>query len=112
MLVRLRTAETDQHARHATWFEAFFDLVFVFAFTEVTTFWLEHSSWGGLGRGLLVLLVLWWVWASYAWLTNAADAEAGRAGAGPGQVRERERGAGSLPEADAEAAGPGTRERG
>ena len=56
--------------------ELFFDLVFVFAFTQVTTIWLEHTSWGGLGRGLLVLLVLWWVWASYAWLTNAADAQA------------------------------------
>ncbi|HVH52033.1 MAG TPA: low temperature requirement protein A, partial [Gaiellaceae bacterium] len=57
--------------------ELFFDLVFVFALTEVTTLWLEQSSWGGLGRGLLVLAVLWWVWASYAWLTNAADADAG-----------------------------------
>ena len=57
--------------------ELFFDLVFVFAFTQVTTLWLEQRSWGGLGRGLLVLVVLWWVWASYAWLTNAADADTG-----------------------------------
>ena len=57
--------------------ELFFDLVFVFALTQVTTLWLEQSSWGGLGRGLLVLAVLWWVWASYAWLTNAADSELG-----------------------------------
>jgi low temperature requirement protein LtrA len=57
--------------------ELFFDLVFVFAFTQVTTLWLEQSSWAGLGRGLLVLAVLWWVWASYAWLTNVADAGAG-----------------------------------
>jgi low temperature requirement protein LtrA len=53
--------------------ELFFDLVFVFAFTQVTTLWLGQRSWDGLGRGLLVLAVLWWVWASYAWLTNAAD---------------------------------------
>jgi low temperature requirement protein LtrA len=57
--------------------ELFFDLVFVFAFTQVTTLWLEHDSWSGLVRGLLVLAVLWWVWASYAWLTNIADADAG-----------------------------------
>jgi low temperature requirement protein LtrA len=57
--------------------ELFFDLVFVFAFTQVTTLWLEQQTWGGLGRGLLVLAALWWVWASFAWLTNAADAEAG-----------------------------------
>ena len=55
--------------------ELFFDLVFVFAFTQVTTFWLDHSSWGGLGRGFLVLLALWWVWASFAWLTNTANVE-------------------------------------
>jgi low temperature requirement protein LtrA len=57
--------------------ELFFDLVFVFAFTQVTTLWLEHDTWGGLIRGLLVLAVLWWVWASYSWLTNIADADAG-----------------------------------
>jgi low temperature requirement protein LtrA len=57
--------------------ELFFDLVFVFAFTQVTTLWLEQETWGGLARGLLVLVALWWVWTSFAWLTNAADAEAG-----------------------------------
>jgi low temperature requirement protein LtrA len=66
-----------ERERRVSSVELFFDLVFVFAFTQVTTFWLEHVSWAGLGRGLLVLLVLWWVWASFAWLTNAANAEAG-----------------------------------
>jgi low temperature requirement protein LtrA len=53
--------------------ELFFDLVFAFAFTQVTTLLLEHATWGGLARGLLVICALWWAWASYAWLTNAAD---------------------------------------
>ncbi|MGB2876078.1 MAG: low temperature requirement protein A [Gaiellaceae bacterium] len=57
--------------------ELFFDLVFVFAFTQVTTLLLEDVTWAGLGRGLLVLAVLWWAWASYAWLTNTVDAGAG-----------------------------------
>jgi low temperature requirement protein LtrA len=57
--------------------ELFFDLVFVFAFTQVTTLWLDEPTWGGLARGLLVLAALWWIWAGCAWLTNAADAEAG-----------------------------------
>jgi len=56
--------------------ELFFDLVFGFAFAQVTTFWVDHRSWDGLGRGLLVLAVLWWVWASFAWLTNTANTEA------------------------------------
>jgi low temperature requirement protein LtrA len=60
--------------------ELFFDLVFVFAFTQVTTLWLEQDCWGGLARGLLVLAVLWWVWASYSWLTNIATPTRGSSG--------------------------------
>lgn len=56
--------------------ELFFDLVFAFAFTQVTTLLLEHATWGGLARGLLVICALWWAWASYAWLTNTADVDA------------------------------------
>jgi low temperature requirement protein LtrA len=57
--------------------ELFFDLVFVFAFTQVTTLLYEDVTWAGLGRGLLVLAVLWWAWASYAWLTNTVTADSG-----------------------------------
>jgi len=56
--------------RRVTPTELFFDLVFVFAFTQVTTLLIDDPTWGGLGRGLLVVAVLWWAWASYAWLTN------------------------------------------
>jgi low temperature requirement protein LtrA len=54
--------------------ELFFDLVFVFAFTEVTTVFSDEPTWAGLGHGLLILAALWWAWASYAWLTNTVDA--------------------------------------
>ena len=57
--------------------ELFFDLVFVFGFTQVTTLLHEDPSWGGIGRSVLVLSALWWAWASYAWLTNSVDAEDG-----------------------------------
>ena len=57
--------------------ELFFDLVFVFAFTQVTTLLSHDPTWRGLGRGVLVLAVLWWAWSSYAWLTNAVDPEEG-----------------------------------
>jgi low temperature requirement protein LtrA len=63
--------------RRVTPLELFFDLVFVFAFTQVTTLLLDDMTWPGFGRGLLMLMLLWWAWASYAWLTNAVDAEAG-----------------------------------
>ena len=43
--------------------ELFFDLVFVFALTQVTALMAEDPSWAGLGRGMLVLALLWWAWA-------------------------------------------------
>lgn len=46
--------------------ELFFDLVFVFAITQVTALMSDDPSWGGLLRGLLVLAAIWWAWAAYA----------------------------------------------
>lgn len=53
--------------------ELFFDLVFVFGFTQVTTVLWDNPTWSGLGHGLLILAALWWAWAAYAWLTNTID---------------------------------------
>jgi low temperature requirement protein LtrA len=53
--------------------ELFFDLVFVFAFTQVTTVLSNNPTWSGLEHALLILTALWWMWAAYAWLTNAVD---------------------------------------
>jgi low temperature requirement protein LtrA len=58
--------------------ELFFDLVFVFALTQVTAVMSKHPSWATLGRGMLVLSALWWAWAAYAWLTNYVAAEEDR----------------------------------
>src|SRR5713226_3120403 len=57
--------------------ELFFDLVLVFAFTQVTTFLSHNPTGGGLLRGLLMLGALWWAWSAYAWLTNTLDPEEG-----------------------------------
>ena len=57
--------------------ELFFDLVFVFGFTQVTTVLSNNSTWSGLGHALLILVTLWWAWAAYAWLTNAVDPSEG-----------------------------------
>ena len=55
--------------------ELFFDLVFVFALTQVTGFLADHLTWTGMLQGAALLAVLWWAWAGYAWLTNAVPAE-------------------------------------
>jgi low temperature requirement protein LtrA len=67
---------SEQHAereQRVTPLELFFDLVFAFAFTQVTTVLSDHPTWGGLGHSLLILAALWWGWAAYAWLTNTID---------------------------------------
>ena len=57
--------------------ELFFDLVFVLGFTQCTALMSADPSWAGLGRGLLVLAVIWWAWVCYAWLTNLIEPEEG-----------------------------------
>src|ERR687897_3266979 len=55
--------------------ELFFDLVFVFALTQVTGFLSTHLTWVGMLQAAALLTVLWSSWASYSWLTNAVSAE-------------------------------------
>jgi low temperature requirement protein LtrA len=72
--MREREVESERRVTHL---ELFFDLVFVFAITQVTGFLVHDPTWGGLLRGLFLLGALWWAWAAYAWLTNTLDPEEG-----------------------------------
>jgi low temperature requirement protein LtrA len=65
------------HEHRVTPRELFFDLVFVFAFTQVATLLAGDPTFAGIGRGVLVLAALWWAWSAYAWLTNIVDPEVG-----------------------------------
>jgi len=71
-----------QREHRVTPLELFFDLVFVYAITQVTQLMSHDPTWRGVGRGLLVLAVLWWAWTGYAWLTNTLEPEEGRVRAG------------------------------
>ncbi|HLM19081.1 MAG TPA: low temperature requirement protein A [Acidimicrobiia bacterium] len=57
--------------------ELFFDLVFVLAFTQCTALMADQPTWEGIGRGMLVLAMLWWAWVGYAWLTSVIEPEEG-----------------------------------
>jgi low temperature requirement protein LtrA len=57
--------------------ELFFDLVFVLAITQCTTLMVDHPEWEGIAQAMLVLALLWWTWAGYAWLTSVVDPEEG-----------------------------------
>jgi low temperature requirement protein LtrA len=51
--------------------ELFFDLVFVFAITQLTSLLAGEPTVAGLGRVALIFGNLWWIYGGYAWLTNA-----------------------------------------
>jgi low temperature requirement protein LtrA len=51
--------------------ELFFDLVFVFTITQLTSLLARDVSFATAGRVLLVFGVLWWMYGAYAWLTNS-----------------------------------------
>jgi low temperature requirement protein LtrA len=60
-------------SQHATSLELFYDLVFVFAITQVSHLLLAHLTWEGAGQSTLVLLVVWWAWNYTTWVTNELD---------------------------------------
>ncbi len=62
---------TVGEAHSVTPLELFFDLVFVFALTQVTALLAEDLTWVGMLRGFAVLAVIWWAWVGYSWLTNS-----------------------------------------
>jgi low temperature requirement protein LtrA len=66
---------TDEQ-RQVSSLELFFDLVFVFAVTQVSHLLLDDVSWRGAGRAVMALLVVWWAWNYTTWVTNELDPEA------------------------------------
>jgi low temperature requirement protein LtrA len=72
----------EEPEERVTALELFFDLVFVFAFTQVTALMAAHPTWEGVGQAMLVLAMVWWAWGGYAWLTNSLHSEDGIARVG------------------------------
>jgi low temperature requirement protein LtrA len=63
---------SDQEQR-ATNLELFFDLVFVFAVTQLSHLLGAHLTWAGAAQTALLLLVTWWAWVYTTWMTNWFD---------------------------------------
>ncbi len=72
---RLGPPYTAPEGQSATFVELFFDLVFVFALTEVTALTLEHLDWSGTARSLLIFWMIWWAWTQWTWALNPSDTE-------------------------------------
>jgi low temperature requirement protein LtrA len=59
-----------------TFVELFFDLVFVFAVTQVTAFTVHHLDASGVAHALLLFWLIWWAWTQFTWSLSPADTEA------------------------------------
>ena len=70
-----RIVRSDDEEARVSPLELFFDLVFVFALTQVTAFMADDPTFAGMGRGMVILALLWWGWGGYAWLTSTVDPE-------------------------------------
>lgn len=55
--------------------ELFFDLVYVFAFTQLSEFLYEHLTWRAGAETAVILVALWWAWNYTAWATGWIDPE-------------------------------------
>jgi len=59
--------------RRTTPIELLWDLVFVFAITQVTTLFAHDAKWRGLGEAMLILALVWWAWSAFVWAANAQE---------------------------------------
>jgi low temperature requirement protein LtrA len=64
---------SDHDHAPVTYIELFFDLVFVFAVTQLSHRFLSHLSWHGAIETFVQLLAIWWVWIYTSWTTNWLD---------------------------------------
>ena len=72
-------AKGDAAAGRVSFVELFYDLVFVFAITQLSHLLLHHYSLRGTVEMALLLLAVWWVWIYTTWALNWLESEAGAA---------------------------------
>jgi len=73
--VLLEEIEEIEEERRTSYLELFFDLVFVFAITQIAALLLSDMSAAGFGRSALMLGLIWLAWSGYAWTTTAIDVD-------------------------------------
>lgn len=70
-------AVASREGHRVTTLELFFDLAFVFAFTQLSRLMAQQHDALGILQAMVVLALLWWAWTAYGWLTNIAHADHG-----------------------------------
>jgi low temperature requirement protein LtrA len=69
-LLRARDAH---HEERVGYVELFFDLVFVFAVTQLSHAIILHPDLKGFLQAGILFIAIWWVWVETAWVTNWLD---------------------------------------
>jgi low temperature requirement protein LtrA len=69
-----RVIVPNQHSR-VTYAELFFDLVFVYAVTQISHLLLDRFTPLGAVQVTLLFLAVWWVWVYTTWVTNWLNPE-------------------------------------
>jgi len=67
----IRTPQEGEN--RATFFELFFDLVYVFAVTQLSHHLLDDLSWATAAETAFMLVALYWAWTYTTWMTNWFD---------------------------------------
>ena len=70
---RFARTRDGAEVQRATSLELFFDLVLVFAITQVSHLVVDDLSWAGASHAALALLVVWWAWNYTTWVMNELD---------------------------------------
>ncbi|QEC50504.1 low temperature requirement protein A [Baekduia soli] len=68
-----RLRARDGGEQEITAVELFFDLVYVFAVTQLSHLLLDDLTWAGAGRAVFLLAVVWWAWIYTTWMVNWFD---------------------------------------
>ncbi|HET9602574.1 MAG TPA: low temperature requirement protein A, partial [Acidimicrobiales bacterium] len=71
----LRFLRPAKGERRATYFELFFDLVYVFAITQLSHHLLANLTWSGAAETAVLLVAVYWAWNYTTWMANWFDPE-------------------------------------
>ncbi|NER82523.1 MAG: low temperature requirement protein A [Leptolyngbya sp. SIO1D8] len=75
--LRLHLGQDRESARHATWLELFFDLVFVFAIAELAHLLHSDLSWIGIAGFVALFVPVWWLWIDFSYYADQFDIDNG-----------------------------------
>lgn len=70
---RLRPGSGEEQS--VSFVELFFDLVYVFAITQLSHYLISHLDARGAWRTAFLLFVVWWAWIYTTWMANWFDPE-------------------------------------